>query len=225
MQVAFAQSYLVVDTGNRALNLKLHVINVFGYLEIFKTLLSETFEPPRAEFRTLSKLLKIKQGKRKVHAYAQTVRYLARCMVVNPVSEFVLVTIFIQGISDGPVRDHLFRGKLKSLSEAIYAAKQEDLSVRQAHTTLTPYRLQRRSAVGGPDPLYLCHVEGGNPRPASDKRLVRCHRCHKMRQCEYECSIPRSDPRGNERTDPTPARRTGGRGSEAVAKPQQRGGP
>ena len=92
-------------------------------------------------------------------------------MVVNPVSEFVLITIFIQGLADGPVRDHLFRGELKTLSEAIYAAEEEDFSVRQAYTTLTPYRPQRRPAAGCPDPINLCVVEGGKPRPANDKRL------------------------------------------------------
>ena len=80
---------------NWALNLKLHDPNVFGSLNIFKTLLSETFDQPREEFRTPSELLEIKKGKRKVHAYAQHVRYLASCMVVNPVSEYVLIKIFI----------------------------------------------------------------------------------------------------------------------------------
>ena len=103
-------------------NLVLHDPNVFESLDVFKTVLSETFEPPRADFRTLSELLEIKQGKRKVHAYAQHVRYLASCMVVNYVSEFVKITIFIQGLADGPVRNHLFRGELKTVSEAIYTA-------------------------------------------------------------------------------------------------------
>ncbi|CAI5709403.1 unnamed protein product [Hyaloperonospora brassicae] len=110
MQVSFAQSKLAGEARSWALNLNLHDPNVFGSLRICKTLLSETPEPPKAELKTLSKLLQFKQGKRKVHAYAQHVRYLANCMVVNPVSEFVLITIFIQGPSDGPVRDHLFRG-------------------------------------------------------------------------------------------------------------------
>ena len=92
---------------------------MFESLDVFKTLLSETFEPPTAEFRTLSELLEIKQGKRKVHAYAQHVRYLVSCMVVNPVREFVKIIIFIQCIADGPIRNHLFRGELKTLSEAI----------------------------------------------------------------------------------------------------------
>ena len=96
---------------------------MFGSLNIFKTLLSETFEPPREEFGALSELIEIKQGKRKAHDCAQYVRYLASCMVVNPVSEFVLITIFIQGLLDGPVTDHLFRGELKTLSEEIYNAE------------------------------------------------------------------------------------------------------
>ena len=49
-------------------------------------------------------------------------RYLTSWMVANLVSEFVLITISIQGLEDGPVRDHLFRKELKPLSEAIYDA-------------------------------------------------------------------------------------------------------
>ena len=58
-------------------------------------------------------------------------------MVANPVSTFVLITIFLQGLIDGPVKNHLFRIELKSLEEAITAAVQEDFTVRQAHTSLT----------------------------------------------------------------------------------------
>ena len=65
--------------------------------------------------------------------YAQDVRYLASFMVANPVSEFVLIAIFLQGLIDGPVRNHLFRIELKSLEEAITTTVQEDFRVRQAH--------------------------------------------------------------------------------------------
>ena len=51
-------------------------------------------------------------------------------MVVNPVSKFVLITMFIQKLLDGLVRDHLFRGELKKIADGIYAAEQEDFSVR-----------------------------------------------------------------------------------------------
>ena len=225
MQVPFAKSELSGHTKTCALEKQLQDPNVFGSLAVFKTMLSQTFEPLRAEFRNFTELLKMKQGRREVHAYAQHIRYLARCMVASPVSEFVLKKIFIQGLSDGPVRDDLFRGDLKTLSEAIYATQQEGFIVRQVHTTLTPHRLQRRPAVGDPEPIDLCQVEGEKPRPMNDKRMVRCHRCHKLVHYAYECSVPRSVPRGAERSNRPPVRRTGGRGYDAVAKPQQRGGP
>ena len=115
---------------------------MFESLAVFKNLLSQTFEPPRAEFRTLSELLKIKQDKRDVHAYAQHVRYLASRMVANPVSEFVYITILLQGLIDDSVRNQLFRIELKSLEEAITTVLQEDYSVKQAHTSLNPIVLR-----------------------------------------------------------------------------------
>ena len=68
MQVAFAQSKLAGRAKTWALGLKLHDPYVFGSLEVFKTRLRQTFEPPRDEFRARSELLKLKQGKRNVHA-------------------------------------------------------------------------------------------------------------------------------------------------------------
>ena len=59
MQVAFAKSNLSRRARTWALNLQLHNPNVFGSLAVFKTLISQTFELPRADFRTLSELLKI----------------------------------------------------------------------------------------------------------------------------------------------------------------------
>ena len=63
-------------------------------------------------------------------------------MVANPVSEFVLITIFLQSLIDCPVRNHLFRIELKSLEEAITTAAQEDFTVRQTHTSLPPIVLR-----------------------------------------------------------------------------------
>uniref|UniRef100_A0AAV1UI61 Retrotransposon gag domain-containing protein n=1 Tax=Peronospora matthiolae TaxID=2874970 RepID=A0AAV1UI61_9STRA len=60
-----------------AFKIKLHDPNVFESLETLKSRLKETFEPPRAEFRARSALLRLKQGKRDVLAYAQHLCYLA----------------------------------------------------------------------------------------------------------------------------------------------------
>uniref|UniRef100_A0AAV1T1K2 Retrotransposon gag domain-containing protein n=1 Tax=Peronospora matthiolae TaxID=2874970 RepID=A0AAV1T1K2_9STRA len=62
MQVAFAQSNLAGRAKTWALGLKLHDPYAFGSLEVFKSRLRQTFEPPRAEFRARTELLKLKQG-------------------------------------------------------------------------------------------------------------------------------------------------------------------
>ena len=46
-------------------------------------------------------------------------------MVVIHVRELVLVKMFIQGHPNSPVRGHLFRGELKTLSRLIYAVEHE----------------------------------------------------------------------------------------------------
>ena len=59
MQVVLAQSHLVGRAKTWALGLKLHDPFVFGSIEVFKSLLRQTFKPPRAEFRDRSELPKI----------------------------------------------------------------------------------------------------------------------------------------------------------------------
>uniref|UniRef100_A0AAV1UC91 Retrotransposon gag domain-containing protein n=1 Tax=Peronospora matthiolae TaxID=2874970 RepID=A0AAV1UC91_9STRA len=119
MQVAFAQSNLAGRAKTWALGLKLHDPYAFGSLEVFKSRLRQTFEPPRAEFRARTEFLKLKQGKRDVHAYAQHIRHLTSCISSNPVDEHTLVSVFMQGLADGPVKTHLFRLELDSLEQAI----------------------------------------------------------------------------------------------------------
>ena len=104
MQVAFAQSNLAGRAKTWALGLKLRDPDVFGSLKkMLKSRLKQTFEPPRAEFRARTELLKLNQGKRDVHAYAQHIRLLASCITNNPVHEHTLITVFMQGLTDGPV--------------------------------------------------------------------------------------------------------------------------
>ena len=112
-------------------------------------------------------------------------------MVANPVSEFVLIMIFLQSRIDGPVRNHLFRIELKSLEEAITTAVQEEFSVRQAHASLTPYRPSKRVEAGGPEPMNLCSIESERPRSSSSKRLQKCNRFQKLGHYAYECSASR----------------------------------
>uniref|UniRef100_A0AAV1VKX8 Retrotransposon gag domain-containing protein n=1 Tax=Peronospora matthiolae TaxID=2874970 RepID=A0AAV1VKX8_9STRA len=106
MQVTFALSNLTGRAKTWALGLKLHDPNVFESLEILKSRLKETFGSPRAEFRARSALLRLKQGKRDVHAYAQHLRYLASSVTENPVDDHTLINVFIYGLANRPVKTY-----------------------------------------------------------------------------------------------------------------------
>uniref|UniRef100_A0AAV1UX51 Retrotransposon gag domain-containing protein n=1 Tax=Peronospora matthiolae TaxID=2874970 RepID=A0AAV1UX51_9STRA len=112
MQVTFALSNLTGRAKTWALGLKLHDPNVFESLDFLKSRLKETFEPPRAEFKARSTLLRLKQGKRDEHAYAQHLHYLASSVMENPIDEHILSKVFIYGIVDEPVKIHMFERAL-----------------------------------------------------------------------------------------------------------------
>uniref|UniRef100_A0AAV1TN22 CCHC-type domain-containing protein n=1 Tax=Peronospora matthiolae TaxID=2874970 RepID=A0AAV1TN22_9STRA len=225
MQVAFAQSNLAGRAKTWALGLKLHDPYAFGSLEVFKSRLRQTFEPPRAKFRARTELLKLKQGKRDVHAYAQHIRHLTSCISSNPVDEHTLVSVFMQGLADGSVKTHRFRLELYSLEQAISIAEQEDFSLRQALASSTSYRQPRRYDSGGPESMELCYVESEKARSTGYKKLQRCNRCQKAGHYAYECSAPRPVSRNTGRNERPPVRKGKGRGSAVGAKTQQRDGP
>uniref|UniRef100_A0AAV1U1I4 CCHC-type domain-containing protein n=1 Tax=Peronospora matthiolae TaxID=2874970 RepID=A0AAV1U1I4_9STRA len=186
---------------------------------------AETWAPPRAEFRARTELLKLRQGKRDVHAYAQHIRHLTSCINSNPMDEHTLVSVFMQGLADVPVKTHLFRLELDSLEQAISISEQEDFSLRQARASSTSYRQPRRYDNGGPEPMELCYVESEKARSTGYKKLQRCNRCQKTGHYAYECSAPRPVSRNTGRSDRPPMRKGQGRGSAVGAKTQQRDGP
>ena len=107
MKLTFAQSHLAGRATTCALGIEMIDPNDFESLESFKTRLKRTFEPPRAEFRSRSELLKLKQGERDVHAYSKHIRLLASSITANSVHEHKLITVFMQGITVPPVRINL----------------------------------------------------------------------------------------------------------------------
>uniref|UniRef100_A0AAV1TFK8 Retrotransposon gag domain-containing protein n=1 Tax=Peronospora matthiolae TaxID=2874970 RepID=A0AAV1TFK8_9STRA len=113
-----------------AFGLKLHDLNVFESLETLKSRLKEIFEPPKAEFRARPALLRLKQGKRDVHAYAQQKRYLASSITKKPVDEHTLINVFIYSHVEGPVKTLMFREDFHMLEKAIAYAEQEEFSLR-----------------------------------------------------------------------------------------------
>uniref|UniRef100_A0AAV1UWE5 Retrotransposon gag domain-containing protein n=1 Tax=Peronospora matthiolae TaxID=2874970 RepID=A0AAV1UWE5_9STRA len=226
MQVTFALSNLTGRAKTWALGLKLHDPNVFESLEILKSRFKETFEPPRTEFRARSALLRLKQGKLDVHAYAQHLRYVASSVTENHVDDHTLINVFIYGLVDGPVKTYMFREDFRTLEKAIAYAEQEDFSLRQSQANSSNYRPTRRQETGGPDPMDLCYIESKNPRSLSHKRMARFHRCQKIGHYAHECSVPSiATSTKTARYDHRWPRKGPRRKYYHVAKPRQQVGP
>uniref|UniRef100_A0AAV1TQH6 Retrotransposon gag domain-containing protein n=1 Tax=Peronospora matthiolae TaxID=2874970 RepID=A0AAV1TQH6_9STRA len=170
MQVTFALSNLTGRVKIWPLGIKLHDSNVFESLEILKSRLKETFEPPRAEYRARSALLRLKQGKRDVHAYAQHLRYLASSVRDNPVDEHTIFNVSIYSLVDGLMKTYMFREDFHTLEKTIAYAEQEDFSLIQFQANSSNYRPTRPQEIGGPELMDLCHVESKNSRSLSHKR-------------------------------------------------------
>uniref|UniRef100_A0AAV1TUR9 Retrotransposon gag domain-containing protein n=1 Tax=Peronospora matthiolae TaxID=2874970 RepID=A0AAV1TUR9_9STRA len=151
MQVTFALSNLTERAKSCSLGLKLHDLNVLELLEILKSRLKETFESPRAEFRERSALLRLEQGKRDVHAYAQHLCYLASSVTENHVDENTLINMVLYGLVDGSVKTYMFREDFHTLENAIAYAEQEDFSLRQSQANSSNYRSTRRQETGVSD--------------------------------------------------------------------------
>uniref|UniRef100_A0AAV1TJ08 Retrotransposon gag domain-containing protein n=1 Tax=Peronospora matthiolae TaxID=2874970 RepID=A0AAV1TJ08_9STRA len=190
MQVTFALSNLTGRGKTWALGLKLHNPNVFESLEFLRSRLKETFEPPRAEFRARSALLRLKQDKCGVHAYAQHLRYIKSSVTENPVDEHTLINAFIYGLVDGSVKTYMFREDFHTLEKVIAYAEQEKFILRQSKANSSNYRPKRRQETGGPEPMDLCYIESENSRSLSHKRTARCHCCQKIGHYAHDCSVP-----------------------------------
>ena len=98
----------------------------------------------------------LKQGKRDVHAYAKHIRLLASSITANPVHDHSLITVLMQGLADGPIRNHLFRLDLDTLDQAVSAADWESICMRQAQVSSIFYHPPRRQEDGRPEPMELC---------------------------------------------------------------------
>ena len=148
---------------------------------------------------------------------------MASCITNNPFHEHTLITVFMQGLTDGPVKTHLFRLELDTLEEAISVAEQEDFSLRQAQASSSSYRPPRLQEYGGPEPMDLSYIESEKPRFTNNKRSQKCNRCQKLGHYAHECSAPRPVPRGTDRNFRPNAKKANCRGSDVVARTQQRG--
>ncbi|KAF1315245.1 reverse transcriptase, partial [Globisporangium splendens] len=191
-QVLFAMSNLAGRAKSWAYGKRLADLNCFPSYDHFKAELKKAFEPPQSEFRARAEFLKLRQGRFDLHSYAQRARYLVSSIVDEPIDVPTQVVTFMTGLSDGPIRNQLFREYPKTLDEAIERAMQEEFSMKQAKFHGFASRPMRQSNVAhdGPEPMDISYISTpGNERPRNDGKCFRCGKPgHIARNCK--ASLP-----------------------------------
>ena len=79
--------------------------------------------------------------------------------------------MFMQYLSDGPIKTRLFGLELDTLEEAISVAEQKGLSMRQAHTSSSSFRPPRRQEHEAPERMDLSYIESEKPFYSNNERL------------------------------------------------------
>lgn len=159
LEVAYALSHLGGRAWSWALMPSESLHEAFRSWESLRTSLQRAFEPPNAAFRTRSKFLACKQGKRELSEYVHELRELAAAMAAQPLRQETMVTVFMEGLRMGPPRDQLFRMSPRTLEEAIEIARQEEYSLRQTRSTTTAIPSRIRASAGGPTPMEISSID------------------------------------------------------------------
>ena len=188
MKVAFVMSNLAGRAKTWAFGRRLGVELCFSSYAELKKDLKQTFEPPKSEFRARAEFLDLKQGKRDIHAYSNYARYLVSCIVSDPVDDSTQVVCFLKGLTDGPVKTHLFREYPVTLEDAIALALQEDFSLQQAYVHSSTYRPPRSREMHERDGTEPMDLSAADVRASRETRT--CHRCGKAGHLQYQCTAP-----------------------------------
>ena len=184
--VAFAMSYLTGRAKEWAYSNRLLNRNAFPSWESFCLELRQTFQPPDNQFRNRARLLACKQGKRTLHEFVHELQSLRASLTAEAVPETMLVSIFLEGLRQGPARLQLFRDIPGTLDDAIRIAFMEEYSHRSAG----------RGQTSGPSPMDI------NGLQRQSEGRDNCHNCGKKGHWARDCRQPKREKgQGNNRRD------------------------
>lgn len=208
LKVAFAMSRLAGRAKKWAFGKRMADPQCFPKYESFKDAIKLAFEPPKCEFRARAEFLKLKQGKRDLHAYIQEARYLIASIVNEPVDNATQVVTFMTGLNDGPVKTYLFREYPKSLEDAISIASMEDFSLKQAKASRSDGFQSKPKPSSDPTPMDCSSItdpkRGRNGPRRIDRTKIRCYRCQKTGHYSSACTAPQPVPRSSSDSTPKP---------------------
>jgi hypothetical protein len=146
-----------------------------------------------------ARMLGCKQGKRSLHEFVQELQYLRAALTSDPLPESLLVTLFMEGLRQGPARLQLFRRIPQTLDQAIKEAFMEEYSHRSANGNSK-----------GPSPMELNNA---------DLRNVRCYRCNEMGHLANKCPQGQKSGRKGTGGKPRQASRKNSQDGKSGSKP------
>ena len=183
-QVMFAISHLTGKAREWSLSQLMLNQDAFESWTRFKTQLRRTFYPPDAEQRLRARLLNCRQGNRSLYDYVQELRFLNASMETDPLSEGTKVTIFMEGLKQGPARLQLFRDTPPTFEAAIAVAMREEFSHKGASGH---HRITIASNDDGATPMDLSNAESA--------RSLNCFRCGRNGHLRRDCRVRMPDNR------------------------------
>ncbi|ETV69575.1 hypothetical protein H257_14707 [Aphanomyces astaci] len=195
-RVAFAMSHLKGRAEDWAFSKRLTDRHCFPSFAVFETELKAMFLSPNSDFRYRSQYLACKQGKRSLQEFIHDLRFLAANINdEESLPEALQVTVFMDGLNQGPARTQLFRAYPDTFEEAVRIALSESFSSSLAHT---------RAASSDMDVSMLAQA-------SDDRTCFNCgHPGHFSRACPAPRRVASAAPpsHGSSRTAPDiPSRR------------------
>jgi hypothetical protein len=173
----------------------------FPILDSFFKELQAAFQPPKCEFRLRTRFLNIRQGQRDLHSYVQEARYLVASLTTEPLGEQLKLTVFLNGLASGPVRQQLYRLNVTTMEEAIAKGLEEDFSIKAAVRSegrSQPAPRQQKQQTFSPMEVFMAQgntfkgkkVFKRNFGKSFDKSKAQCRRCQKLGHFAGECRAP-----------------------------------
>ncbi|RHY05862.1 hypothetical protein DYB25_010486 [Aphanomyces astaci] len=181
-RVAFAISHLKGRAEDWAFSKLLTDRHCFPSFAVFETELKAMFLPPNSDFRYRSQYLACKQGKRSLQEFIHDLRFLAANInYEESLSEALRVTVFMDGLNQGPALTQLFHAYPDTFEEADRIALSE--SCLHPHPGIErPHVFQLRS----PWTLFP-YMSGTSPCGGSSAYCTRFLPCR-----EIPTRVPRS---------------------------------